>query len=132
MIFALGNGLAFVPLTTAGLDGVEPEHAGAASGLTNVMQQVGGSLGLAVLVTVFGSATTGVDVPAGTSRVDAAKLVFVHGADAAFWLATGLLAVTVAVVAVAMRPGRTAPDRETAELLEEAVEQAPGEAVEVA
>ena len=55
VVFGLGNGLAFVPLTTAALDGVEPRDAGAASGLVNVMQQVGGSLGLAVLVTVFGS-----------------------------------------------------------------------------
>ena len=46
-----------MPLTTAALDGVDPEDAGAASGLVNVMQQVGGSLGLAVLVTVFGAAS---------------------------------------------------------------------------
>jgi EmrB/QacA subfamily drug resistance transporter len=45
VVFGLGNGLAFVPLTTAALDGVEPADAGAASGLVNVMQQVGGSLG---------------------------------------------------------------------------------------
>ncbi len=57
MLFGTGNGLAFVPLTTASLAGVAPEDAGAASGLVNVMQQVGGSLGLAVLVTVFGEAS---------------------------------------------------------------------------
>ena len=92
------------------------------------MQQVGGSLGLAVLVTVFGTATRSARHAANAT----AGQVFTHGADRAFLAAAAMLAVTVAVVAVAMRPGRTAPDRETAELLEEAVEQAPGEAVEVA
>jgi EmrB/QacA subfamily drug resistance transporter len=63
LVFGLGNGIAFVPLTTAALDGVAPEDAGAASGLVNVMQQLGGSLGLAVLVTVFG---TQAPTPPGT------------------------------------------------------------------
>ena len=70
VVFGLGNGLAFVPLTTAALDGVDPRDAGAASGLVNVMQQLGGSLGLAVLVTVFGSgqhARRRRDLPAGLS-----------------------------------------------------------------
>jgi predicted MFS family arabinose efflux permease len=57
LLFGIGNGLAFVPLTAASLAGVDPADAGAASGLVNVMQQVGGSLGLAVLVSVFGGAT---------------------------------------------------------------------------
>ena len=55
MLFGLGNGLAFVPLTMISLAGVEQRDAGAASGLVNVMQQVGGALGLAILVTVFGT-----------------------------------------------------------------------------
>lgn len=54
-----GTGLAFVPLTTASLAGVEPADAGAASGLINVTQQVGGALGLAVLVSVFGASAGG-------------------------------------------------------------------------
>ena len=57
LLFGVGNGLAFVPLTAASLEGVARSDAGAASGLVNVMQQVGGALGLAVLVTVFGTAT---------------------------------------------------------------------------
>ncbi|NED09372.1 MFS transporter, partial [Streptomyces sp. SID6648] len=37
--------------------GVAPHEAGAASGLLNAMQQVGGSIGLAILTTVFGTAS---------------------------------------------------------------------------
>ena len=52
-------GISFVSLTTAGLAGVASSDAGAASGLINVMQQLGAALGLAVLVTVFDTVTPG-------------------------------------------------------------------------
>ena len=57
LIFGIGMGVAFVPLTTVSLAGVRPENSGAASSMVNVMQQVGGALGLAILVTVFGTAS---------------------------------------------------------------------------
>ena len=57
MLFGLGMGVVFVPLTTVSLAGVRPEESGAASSMVNVMQQVGGALGLAVLVAVYGTAS---------------------------------------------------------------------------
>jgi EmrB/QacA subfamily drug resistance transporter len=57
MIFGFGMGLLFVPLTIVAVSGVERHESGAASSLLNVMQQVGGSLGLSILVTVFGTAS---------------------------------------------------------------------------
>jgi EmrB/QacA subfamily drug resistance transporter len=57
VIFGLGAGMAFLPLTSVALAGVPAHEAGAASGLVNVMQQVGGALGLGILVTVFGTAS---------------------------------------------------------------------------
>ncbi|PRZ43170.1 EmrB/QacA subfamily drug resistance transporter [Antricoccus suffuscus] len=97
LLLGLGNGAAFVPLTSAALAGVKPEHSGAASGLVNVSQQVGGSLGLAILVTVFGTATR--DAAAGTSPTG----LFVSGADAAFLAGAILLAATAAVVGLVIR-----------------------------
>jgi EmrB/QacA subfamily drug resistance transporter len=110
VLVGLGNGTAFVPLTSAALQGVRPEHAGAASGLVNVMQQMGASLGLAVLVTVFGTASRAAvaDVPAGTSHADAVGQLFVAGADAAFQVAAALLAVTLVIVAAMGRRPRVA------------------------
>jgi EmrB/QacA subfamily drug resistance transporter len=52
-----GMGIAFAPLTSAGIAGVAPADAGAASGLLNVAQQLGASLGLGILITVFAAAT---------------------------------------------------------------------------
>jgi hypothetical protein len=56
LVFGFGMGLDFVAATVTAVSGVVPHEAGAASGLLNAMQQVGGSLGLSVLTTVFGSA----------------------------------------------------------------------------
>jgi EmrB/QacA subfamily drug resistance transporter len=56
VVFGLGMGVSLAPLTAAGIRGVDPEDAGAASGLVNVAHQVGGSLGLAILITVFAGA----------------------------------------------------------------------------
>ncbi|MGI8696167.1 MAG: MFS transporter [Mycobacteriales bacterium] len=56
LIFGFGMGFLFVPLTMLAVAGVEPRDSGAASALLNVMQQVGGALGLSVLVTVFSTA----------------------------------------------------------------------------
>jgi hypothetical protein len=111
MVFGLGNGLAFVPLTTTSLDGVAPADAGAASGLVNVMQQLGGSLGLAVLVTVFGAASrsAAADVDPGLSPAQAARHVFVSAADASFWTATAFLVATWLLVAFAIRPSKPEP-----------------------
>jgi hypothetical protein len=57
LVFALGLGFLFVPLTILAVSGVSRGESGAASSLLNTMQQVGSSLGLSILVTVFGTAS---------------------------------------------------------------------------
>jgi hypothetical protein len=100
LVFGLGNGLAFVPLTSAALQDVAHEDSGAASGLMSVAQQVGGSLGLAVLVTVFGTASRGAHSPAGTSLADAAKQAFTVGVTHA--ITTSSIFLGLAFVATAL------------------------------
>jgi EmrB/QacA subfamily drug resistance transporter len=56
LLLGAGMGVAFVPLTMASLAGVRPQESGAASSMVNVTQQVGGSLGLAILVTAYSTA----------------------------------------------------------------------------
>lgn len=57
LVFGFGMGLNFVTLTITAVSGVAPHEAGAASGLLNTTQQVGGALGLSILTTVFGTAS---------------------------------------------------------------------------
>ncbi|MFD9467490.1 MFS transporter [Streptomyces sp. NPDC060027] len=57
LLMGLGVGLSFLPLNATILAGIGPREAGAASGLLQTLQWLGGTLGLSVLVTVFGTAT---------------------------------------------------------------------------
>jgi len=104
LLFGTGNGLAFVPLTAASLTEVAPAQAGAASGLVNVAQQVGGSLGLAILVTV-GSTAAANAAPVGSTAAQVAQHAFVAGADRAFLAGALFIAATVVLLAVTL-PGR--------------------------
>jgi predicted MFS family arabinose efflux permease len=99
MILGLGVGAAFAPLTSSGVAGVAPEDAGAASGLVNVAHQLGGSLGLAVLVTVFAAAA-----PAGVVSQDE----LAHQIGTALTAGAGMLALAFVVVTVVVRPRRAA------------------------
>jgi MFS family permease len=89
LLFGLGAGLLFAPLTTAILGGVAPADSGAAASVLNAMQQVGGALGLAALVAVASS-----DGVAGMAR--------------AFWVAAIFTAAAV-VPSIVARPRAVAP-----------------------
>jgi predicted MFS family arabinose efflux permease len=116
----LGMGVAFIPLTTASLVGVAPQDAGAASGLVNVSQQVGGALGLGILVTLFGSASKhATQHPVlGLNPVQEQHHDLAHAIAAAFTGSAVLLALTFAVIVLAIRH-RAVPEPE---LIAEAVE----------
>ncbi len=52
LLMTMGIGLSIVPSTIAAVQGASPDRAGLASGLVNTARQVGGSLGLAVLISI--------------------------------------------------------------------------------
>ncbi|MFF5076546.1 MFS transporter [Actinoplanes sp. NPDC000266] len=82
VLIGAGQGLAFAPMTSAGLAGAGPADAGAASGLVNTFHQVGSALGLAVLTTVAGGGALAGRVEAaltGSSVLLAVALVVVIG-----------------------------------------------------
>ena len=53
LIAGLSTGFIFMPVTATVLGGVEPEHAGSASGLLQTTQQLGGAVGVAAIVSVY-------------------------------------------------------------------------------
>ena len=130
VLIGTGMGVSFVSLTTAGLAGVAPSDAGAASGLINVMQQLGAALGLAVLVTVFDSVTSGAHA-VGLSQVAAlagaagaaARAALVHGMDVTFAAGAGFALAALAIVVVFVRPpARATVDLRAPEELEKELE----------
>ncbi|HET9174652.1 MAG TPA: MFS transporter [Candidatus Saccharimonadales bacterium] len=57
VIIAVGMGMSFISMTIAATNGVPVRESGLASGLLNTAQQVGGSLGLAILSGIATSTT---------------------------------------------------------------------------
>ena len=89
-IAGLATGLVFMPVTATVLSGVEPEHAGAASGLLQTTQQLGAAVGVAAIVSVYAAGA----VPGE----------FVPGAQAAF-----LTSAAFALAALVVADRRTPP-----------------------
>lgn len=111
LLFGMGAGMIFIPLTGNALAGVQPEDAGAASGMLNVLQQVGGALGLGILVTIFGTASRNSDA-ASRIPVERAREILTDGVHAAFVGSAIYAALTLAVIILGIRPwkGRATPE----------------------
>lgn len=104
MLIASGFGLAFVPLLGVATTGVEERNAGIASGLLTSSQQIGGAVGIAVLVTIASNVTDG-RVADGASR----SLALIDGFQTALYVQAGILVmaaiVGVVIAAVARESG---------------------------
>jgi EmrB/QacA subfamily drug resistance transporter len=114
VMMGIGMGAALTPLTAAGIAGVQPDDAGAASGVVNVAHQLGGSLGLGILVTVFASAERSAGGGPQHALADAVSSAVT---GSAIFLALGLAVVLVVMraplptVAVARLRARAAAAR---------------------
>jgi EmrB/QacA subfamily drug resistance transporter len=111
LVMGAGLGLIFVPLGNVALTGVNPHDAGAAGAMVSATQQVGGSLGVALLTSISVSAATAY----ATSHAPTALLgaqAAVHSFRVGFaWAAVFLVVAGVAVLAL-VKGGRRAVDEE--------------------
>jgi EmrB/QacA subfamily drug resistance transporter len=107
LLLGTGMGLTFVPLTLASLQGVRPQDSGAAASMVNVTQQVGGALGLAILVTVFGHASRAAARQSlhGEGPLARAHEILTHGIAGSFTTAAifDVCALVVILLAIRMR-----------------------------
>jgi MFS family permease len=101
LLLGIGGGVGFPALTTLAMSGATAGDSGLASGLFNTTQQVGGALGLAVLVTLSTSRTESL---VGGGAADASALT--GGYHLAFEVALGLVAVALVLALTALRPER--------------------------
>jgi EmrB/QacA subfamily drug resistance transporter len=106
-----GMGFSFVPVTIAGLSGVERADAGVASGLINTSRQIGGAIGIAAVSTIAATSTGNyVGTHAGVTASSGVALD--HGFQTALYVLTGLLVagavIAIAFVQSAPRPGAVA------------------------
>jgi predicted MFS family arabinose efflux permease len=85
---ALGMGLSFVSVTVAATSGVRADESGLASGILNTSQQIGGSLGLAILSGIAATAATN-SMASSSHGPLAIATASVAGYHAAFHVAIG-------------------------------------------
>jgi len=97
ILMSVGLGFAFPAISNTALTNVGPADSGVASALVNTTQQIGGSLGTALLNTVAATATVGYITVHGASSVSAG---LVHGYAIAF--AVGAIFLVVAALAAAV------------------------------
>jgi EmrB/QacA subfamily drug resistance transporter len=91
IVMSLGLGCVMGPAMGTATFGVDPADAGAAGATVNTMQQVGGSLGTALLSTLAISAMT--SQLAGARRTpELVAAASAHGYTTAFWWSAALLA----------------------------------------
>jgi EmrB/QacA subfamily drug resistance transporter len=106
IVISLGGGLVFVALSSTALIGVANADAGVASALVNATQQVGSSLGVALLSTVAGTATANYLTTHGATSVTRAAAL-VHGYTMAFAYSAVLVGVGAVAALLLVRANRS-------------------------
>ena len=100
LLLSIGLAAVFIPASSTALLGVGSHDAGVASAVLNTAQQIGGSLGTALLNTLFAGAVTAYLAENVQAPADAARLVpsaFIHGYHVAFFWGAMLLAAALVV-----------------------------------
>ena len=108
LIMSSGMALVFIPLTSTSLHNVSNHDTGVASAMVNTSQQIGGSLGTALLNTVAATATASY----ATAHSSLGKLVhpfaMTHGFTIAFKFSAGLLFIGALVLYFFINIGKEA------------------------
>ena len=96
LMFGIGGGIAFSPIALNIMNGLAPRDSGAGSGLMQACQQIGGALGIAVLVTIFTSSMKGSHNPNPAVN-------FTHGLGTGLTVGSGI-ALAVCLISLTLRP----------------------------
>jgi MFS family permease len=110
VLAGVGMGMIIAPAISTGTFGVAPQDAGVASASVTVGQMLGGSVGTALLNTIFAGAvaayiTAHLAAAALIGRQALTGLALAHGYDTAFWWIAGIFALGAVVGGVLLRPG---------------------------
>jgi EmrB/QacA subfamily drug resistance transporter len=109
LLIGLGMGAVFAPAMNAATSGIEARDAGVASAMVNTSQQIGGSIGTALLNSLASSALTSylVGKDAGNPLVQADAAI--HSYTTAFWWAAGIFAVGAVICGLILKRGKPDP-----------------------
>jgi EmrB/QacA subfamily drug resistance transporter len=115
LLLGVGLGLVFSSAFGLGTFGVHANDSGVASAMVNTTQQIGGSVGTALLNTIAASAATSYAAShiGGSSTLVAANSA-IHSYTTTFWWAAAIFAAGAVVTAAVLRPGVPQLDPEMA------------------
>ncbi|MFG2634047.1 MFS transporter [Streptomyces sp. NPDC048362] len=114
LLLGLGMGLTFMPVFATATAGVAPRDSGVTSATVNTAQQVGGSIGTALLNTIAttsGAAYVTAHLHRPAQRATVVPAGVVHGYTVAIWWAAGVMvlaAVTAGLMVTAKAPENAA------------------------
>jgi EmrB/QacA subfamily drug resistance transporter len=113
LLVGIGVGLAMAPAMNGATAGVRAEDSGIASALANTSQQIGGSIGTALLNTLATSATAAF-LSTHHSGAALAAQATLHGYTVAFWTSAGVFALGAILCGLLLRGGvsQAAPSAE--------------------
>jgi predicted MFS family arabinose efflux permease len=106
LLMSVGLALVLVPLSSLALTGVNNDDAGVASAVLNSTQQIGGSLGTALLNTFYARAVSSYVVAHHLSPSAFNPLAAIHGYHVAFWIGVGLIAAAFVAILVLVNAGK--------------------------
>jgi predicted MFS family arabinose efflux permease len=106
ILMSVGLALLLVPLSSLALTGVRQADAGEASAVLNSSQQIGATVGTALLNTFYASAVAAYLVDHHLSPSAFNPLAAIHGYHVAFWIGAGLIAAAFLVVLVLVNAAR--------------------------
>jgi EmrB/QacA subfamily drug resistance transporter len=101
VLIGLGMGCVFAPAFSTATLGVKRTEAGIASAMVNTSQQVGGSVGTALLSTIFASAAASY-ASGDVKTTGLSNAAAIHGYTTAFWWAAGIFGLGLLVAAVVL------------------------------
>ncbi|HET9171982.1 MAG TPA: MFS transporter [Actinospica sp.] len=109
VVIGVGMGMIFAPAMNAATSGVEAHDAGVASAMVNTAQQIGGSIGTALLnslaTTAFANYLVGKNASDQVVQANAA----IHSYITAFWWAAAIFAVGAVICGLILKAGKPDP-----------------------
>jgi EmrB/QacA subfamily drug resistance transporter len=108
MLVGLGMGFVIAPAMNVATWGVRPADAGVASATVNTSQQVGGSIGIALLSSLATSAATRFLAGKRPTALAQAQSAL-HGYTTAFWWSAAIFAAGAVICGLLLRPGKIQP-----------------------
>lgn len=114
ILLGLGLGLIFAPAIASATAAIEKRDVGAASAMVNTIQQIGGSIGTALLNTIAVTVATRAQAHATGPALEAHRNAILHGFSVAFWWSAGFFALGAVLTLFMLESGTPVYENELA------------------